>query len=141
MSVARDIASAVASEINAATLPMTVTATQAWIPAYSSEGDQGLTCYVLIAGTQTLEDVSRSATQGSYPIRVGLFQRVNADTDCNGLDDLREAIIKLLISKFRLTAYPSAYVTSVSNVIYDPVELDKNRVWVTDISLTYTVVS
>lgn len=147
MSVLIDIAEAVKSALNAASLSQSFTAERLYVPVYSTIDMAGLKVSVVPASDES-ERLSRASTLCTYRVDVGVQKRIGtgAMTEaeiraaCDPLMTLAEEIGDLFDGE-PLAGYTAAKCTeTATRVIYMPQMIDTHRVFLSVVSLTFQVV-
>lgn len=139
--VLTDIANAVVAEIQAATLSQTPTVERVYVPVYDRASVSGLRVYVLATG-QTITDANRAADDFEATIKVAIYKDVNPAViaEVDAMVAFVQEVLDLFRSNIHLTAYDSAALTDLANdPVYDPAQLDQHRVFVSVITLKYTL--
>lgn len=134
-----EIAEAVTTAINAATLSQTFVAERAYVPVHELPDlvDLAVTVVPTSIGVTPL---TRHSDDHEYTVDVGVQKRCTPDTtDADPLMLLVEEIIDLFRGK-TLTGYTAAKCLRVANdPIYVPAHLDDERVFTSVVTLTFRV--
>jgi hypothetical protein len=147
MSVLVDIAEAVKTVLNAASLSQSFTAERAYIPVYDTRTLVDLKISVIAASDES-ERLSRASNLCTYRVDIGVQKRIGTGTmteaeiraACDPLMTLAEEIGDLFDGE-PLTGYTSAKCTETSlRVLYVPQMLDTHRVFTSVVTLTFQVV-
>jgi len=137
MKIAIDIADAVANEL--ATLPMTVH--RRVLPEYELAELKEVVVTV-VPKSVAIANVTRQSSSYEVAIDIGIQQKIGQDTDAEvaTLSGMVSDIVSFL-NRRPLAAYPDARFKSIANEpVYAPEILSEKRVFLSVVTVTYTVV-
>lgn len=135
--VVLDIADAVTSALNAATLSQTFTAERAYVPIFELPDLADLRVTV-VPVELTFAALTRHSDDFDYAIDIGITRRCEPTAaSADPLMVLVQEILDLFRGK-RLTGYTDAKcVTGGNKPIYDPTFMDSDRVFMSVVNLTF----
>jgi hypothetical protein len=145
MSKLSDIADAVVVALNAApALSMSFTATKEQVIEYDIAKVAGALKVFVFALGEVIDLSSRTQLDHQYTIKTAIYKQLATDpatgkvdaTEFAAVDQLREEVVDRLWANASQAA--GAYAITVANEpVYDPVQLDKYKTFVSVVTLTY----
>jgi len=137
MSIATDIADAVAAELNSGSFSQSFTAARLVLPRFELKDLAELKVSV-VPKSLDMTGATRAASQYAVSVDVGIQKRVHdMETETAQLGDLVDEIADFL-RKRPLSETPfAAWATTQNDPVYDPQHLDQHRVFTSVLSVTY----
>ena len=142
------IADAMVSTINGATLSQSVMSTRAYVPVYDLQKDLGALKVTVVPHSISLVNITRSSDDFTYMVDIGVQQLIPKTAFlpddimefCDALMLLMEEIIDIFRGQ-QLDGLPGVQCMQAANpLVFDPQNIDEERLFFSIATITFKAV-